>query len=64
MAEQYVRLVQDLYESSMTVVMRALGMMDGFKVEEGLNQGLALSPFLLVMIIDKLIDEVRQEYTV
>ncbi|KAK3513292.1 hypothetical protein QTP70_009791 [Hemibagrus guttatus] len=32
-----------------------------FKVEVGLHQGLALSPFLFAMVMDQLLEEVRQE---
>ena len=39
MAEKYVRLVQDTYESSMTVVRWTVGLRDDFKVEGGLPQG-------------------------
>ena len=60
-AEKYVRLVQDMYENSMTVVRPAVGVMDGFEVEVGLHQGLALSPFLFAVVMNKLTDEVRQQ---
>ena len=46
-AEKYVRLVQDIYESRMTVMMCVVGVTDGFRVEVGLHQRSALSPFLL-----------------
>ena len=35
-----------MYESSMTVVRCAVGVMDGFKVEVGTHQGFALSLYL------------------
>ena len=34
---------------------------NGFQVEVGLHQGLALSPFMFAMVTDMLIDEVRYE---
>lgn len=34
---------------------------DGFKVEVGLHQGSALSPFLFAMVMDRMTDEVRQK---
>ena len=49
-ADKYVRLVQDTYESSMTVLRCTVGVTNGFQVEVGLHQGLALSPFLFVMM--------------
>ncbi|MCJ8747587.1 hypothetical protein PDJAM_G00155240 [Pangasius djambal] len=60
-AEKYVRVVQDMYERSRTVVRCAVGQTEEFKVEVGLHQGSALSPFLLAMVMDQLSEEVRQE---
>ncbi|KAK3556427.1 hypothetical protein QTP70_008339 [Hemibagrus guttatus] len=60
-AEKYVRVVQDMYERSRTVVRCAVGQTEEFKVEVGLHQGSALSPFLFAMVIDQLSEEVRQE---
>ena len=59
--EKYVQLVQDMYEGSETVVRCAVGTTESFKVKVGLHQGLALSPFLFAMIMDRLTDEVRRE---
>ena len=58
MAEKYVRLVQDMYEGSETVVRCAVGTIESFKVKLGLHQESALSPFLFVVIMDKLTNEV------
>ncbi|KAK3560232.1 hypothetical protein QTP86_002181 [Hemibagrus guttatus] len=60
-AEKYVRVVQDMYERSRTVVRCAVGQAEEFKVEVGLHQGSALSPFLFAMVMDQLSEEVRQE---
>ncbi|KAK3562708.1 hypothetical protein QTP86_005608 [Hemibagrus guttatus] len=60
-AEKYVRVVQDMYERSRTVVRCAVGQTEEFKVEMGLHQGLALSPFLFAMVMDQLSEEVTQE---
>ncbi|MCJ8742856.1 hypothetical protein PDJAM_G00086950 [Pangasius djambal] len=60
-AEKYVRVVQDMYERSRTVVRCAVGQTEEFKVEVGLHQGSALSPFLVAMVMDQLSEEVRQE---
>ncbi|KAK3535463.1 hypothetical protein QTP70_016885, partial [Hemibagrus guttatus] len=60
-AEEYVRVVQDMYERSRTVVRCAVGQTEEFKVEVGLHQGSALSPFLFAIVIDQLSEEVRQE---
>ena len=56
-----VIVVQDIYESCKTVVRCAVGVTEEFKVEVGLHQGSALSPFLFAMVMDRLTDEVRQE---
>ncbi|KAK3531229.1 hypothetical protein QTP70_015226, partial [Hemibagrus guttatus] len=60
-AEKYVRVVQDMYERSRTVVRCAVGQTEELKVEVGLHQGSALSPFLFAMVLDQLSEEVRQE---
>ncbi|KAK3556097.1 hypothetical protein QTP70_005246 [Hemibagrus guttatus] len=60
-AEKYVRVVQDMYERSRTVVRCAVGQTEEFKVEVGLHQGPALSPFLFAIVMDQLSEEVRQE---
>ncbi|KAK3540053.1 hypothetical protein QTP70_023811 [Hemibagrus guttatus] len=60
-AEKYVRVVQDMYERSRTVVRCAVGQTEEFKVEVGLHRGSALSPFLFAIVMDHLSEEVRQE---
>ncbi|KAK3508896.1 hypothetical protein QTP70_013717 [Hemibagrus guttatus] len=60
-AKKYVRVVQDMYERSRTVVRCAVGQTEEFKVEVGLHQGSALSPFLFAIVMDQLSEEVRQE---
>ncbi|RXN38888.1 Retrovirus-related Pol poly LINE-1 [Labeo rohita] len=60
-AEKYVRVVQDMYESCKTVVRCAVGVTEEFNVEVGLHQGSALSPFLFALVMDRMTDEVRQE---
>ena len=57
MVEKYVRLVQDMYKESETVVRCAAGTTKSFKVKVGLHQGLALSLFLFAVIMDNLMDE-------
>ncbi|KAK3542099.1 hypothetical protein QTP86_014016 [Hemibagrus guttatus] len=60
-AEKYVRVVQDMYERSRTVLRCAVGQTEEFKVEVRLHQGSALSPFLFAIVMDQLTEEVRQE---
>ena len=52
-AEKYVRLVQGMYENSTTVVRCAVGTTGDLKVEVGLHQGLALSPLLFALVMDR-----------
>ena len=59
--EKYVRLVQDMYEGSETIVRCAVGTTESFKVKVGQHHGSALSPFLFAVIMDRLTDEVRRE---
>ncbi|KAK3520628.1 hypothetical protein QTP70_029397 [Hemibagrus guttatus] len=54
-AEKYVRVVQDMYERSRTVVRCAVGQTEELKVEVGLHQGSALSPFLFAMGMDRVV---------
>ena len=60
-SEKYVNVIQDMYEGCETAVRCAVGVTDAFKVEVGLHQGSALSPFLFVMIMDRLTEEVRKK---
>ena len=59
--EKYVRLVQEMYEESKTVVRCAVGTTESFKVKVGQHQGSALSLFLFAVIMDRLTDEERRE---
>ena len=61
MAEKYVRLVQDMYKESETVVRYAVETTESFKVKVGMHQGLALSLFLFDVIMDRLTDKVRRK---
>ena len=61
-AEKYVRLVQDIYEDSETVVRCAIGATESFKVKVGLHQGSAVNPFLFAVIMDRLTDEIRENH--
>ena len=59
--KKYVQLVQDMYEGSKIVVRCAVGTTESFKVKVGLHQGSVLSPFLFVVIMDRLTDKVTRE---
>ena len=58
--EKYVQLVQDMYEERKTVVRCEVRTTESFKVKVGLHQGLALSPFLFTVIMDRLMNEVNE----
>ncbi|KAI5610001.1 hypothetical protein C0J50_5673 [Silurus asotus] len=60
-SEKYVRVVQDMYEDSVTAVKCPVGTTDWFRVKVGLHQGSALNPFLFAVVMDRLMDKVRQE---
>ncbi|XP_065057624.1 uncharacterized protein LOC135685569 [Rhopilema esculentum] len=57
--EKYIRLVQDMYEDSKTIVKCTAG--EEFEVTLGLHQGSALSPFLFAVIIDYVTGELQRE---
>ena len=59
--EKYVRLVQDMYKESETVVRCAVGTTESFKSKVGLHQGSWLSSFLFAVIMNRLTDQVRRE---
>ena len=61
MAEKYVRIVQDMYDDSITAVSCAVGVTEGFEVKVGLHQGSALSPCLFAMMMDRITDDIREE---
>lgn len=61
MAEKYVRVEQDMYESCETAVRCTVGVTEEFKMVLGLHQGSALSPFLFTLVMDRVIDEVSEE---
>jgi len=60
-AEAYVRVIQDMYDSSETMVRCALGTTKAFSVKVGLHQGSALSPFLFAVVMDQLTTGIRRE---
>ena len=63
LAEQYVRIVQDMYDDSRTPVRYAVGVTKGFEVKVGLHQGSALSPclFAMPMAMDRMTHDIREE---
>ena len=59
--EKYIRIVQDMYIESETVVKCVTGTSEPLKMEVGLHQGSALSPFLFAIIMDTFTDDIRKE---
>lgn len=55
LSEKYVRVVLDIYEDS-EIVMRVVGVIDGFKVWVGLHQGSTVSPFFSAVEMVRLTD--------
>ena len=54
-------IVQDMYDDSITVLRCAVGVTEGFEVKVGLHQGLALSPCLFAVVMDRMTDDIREE---
>ena len=50
-----------MYDEATTTVRSAAGLNKEFKVGVGLHQGSALSPFLFVVIIDRLTEDIRKD---
>ena len=61
LAEKYVRIVQDMYDDSTTAARCTLGVTEGFEVKVGLHQGSALSSCLFAMVMDRMMDDIREE---
>ena len=57
----YIRLVQDMYQGATTRVKSKRGMSEHFEVGTGLHQVSALSPFLFIMLVDTISQDVRTE---
>lgn len=58
--EKYVRLIQEMYRNVFTRVRSSVGETEGFEVRVGLHQGSALSPFIFNIVMDVIIEEVRE----
>ena len=59
--EKYIRLIQDMYQGCKTVVGSAAEESNSFGVEVGLHQGSALSPYLFLLLMDVLTQDVRKD---
>ena len=63
MTEKFMRIVQNMYDDSITAVWCAVGVTEGFEVKVGLHQGSALRPCLFAMVMDRMTDDIREEAT-
>ena len=61
MPETYVQLIRDMYEDCSTTVNTTVGTKEAVKIEVGLHQGSALSPFLFIMIMDTITEDIEEE---
>ena len=50
-----------MYDDSTTAVRCAVGVTEGFEVKVGRHQGSALSPCLFAVVMDRMMDEIREE---
>ena len=61
MPEKYVKLVQDMYTGCRTKVRTVAGESSKYNVEVRLHQGSAISPYLVLILMDVLTERVRKE---
>lgn len=61
MPEKLVRIVKAMYEGAVTTVNTVFGETEQFEVKTGLHQGSALSPFLFVLVLDVLSENIRRQ---
>jgi len=59
--EEYVRIIQDMYQGCKTKVSTVVGQTEVIDIEVGLHQGSALSPFLFIIILDVITEEIQEE---
>ena len=50
--EEYIKMIQDMYDGCTTSVRTLLGSKERFEVKVGLHQGSALSPLLFITVMD------------
>ena len=60
-SECYIKIIKDMYDGATATVRSAAGLTEEFKVGVGLHQGSALIPFLFVIIMDKLTEDIRKD---
>ena len=60
-SECCIKIMQDMYDGATTTVRSAAGLTEELKVGVGLHKGSGLSPFLFVIIIDRLTESIRKD---
>ena len=58
--EVYVELIRDMYRDCTTSVNTSTGTTEAVRIEVGLHQGSALSPFLFIVIMDTITEEIEE----
>ena len=56
--EEYIKVIQDMYDGCTTSVRTLIGSTESFDVKVGLHQGSALSPLLFITVMDVISKEV------
>ena len=51
--ETYIKLIQNMYDDTKTVIRTPYGISEGFLINEGVHQGSALSPILFLTAINE-----------
>ena len=59
--EAYVSAIKDMYKDCKTSVVTSVGETDEMEIEVGLHQGSALSPYLFIMILDVITEEIQED---
>ncbi len=59
--ENVVRAVQDMYQGATTSVRTPCGNTRDFEVKVGVHQGSSLSPFIFIVILDALSENINSE---
>lgn len=59
--EAYVCIIQDMYRACKTRVTTVAGETEDIDIEVGLHQGSALSPFLFIIIMDVITEEIEEQ---
>ena len=58
---KYVNIIRDMYEGVVTNVRICGGLTDEFSITIGVHQGLALSPFLLAIVLNEITKGIQDE---